>query len=261
MPQNSDYRLEICVDSPDAILAAATVADRIELCQGLDVGGLTPDHGLMKCAAEIGVETHVLIRGRCGDFTMNEHDLGLACYNIRRVGELGLKGVVIGAEYAGKLDLRALETMAKAAEGLDITLHRVIDVIDNPLAALDEAAMLGFDRVLTSGGAVSAPDGIAGLQQFCAAADDRIEIMAGGGINSSNLPDLLEATPITSFHASCSGKTPLHDRYASFGFGSSKRMFDLGCIFPRLLARNCSTHRTANRQLGQRAHRNSGVGF
>ena len=75
MPPNNRYTFEICVDSPDAVAPAAAVADRIELCLGLDIGGLTPDIGMMELAASLGVETHVLIRVRSGDFTMTRDEL------------------------------------------------------------------------------------------------------------------------------------------------------------------------------------------
>lgn len=228
MPPNNRYTFEICVDSPDAVAPAAAVADRIELCLGLDIGGLTPDIGMMELAASLGVETHVLIRVRSGDFTMTRDELSVACASIRATRQLGLKGVVIGAERAGALDLEALEMMLAAAAGLDVTLHRVIDVVEDPVAALHHAIDLGIRRVLTSGGARSAPDGMSGLAELHDAADGRIEIMAGSGINSANLPDLLSATPITSFHASCTKTIALAGRHAGLGFGRKMRLFDQG---------------------------------
>lgn len=226
MPPNSAYTFEICVDTAESLAAAAPFADRIELCTGLDIGGLTPDHGLMTLAAQSGIETHVLIRGRSGDFTMGPEDLAAACASIGAVRQLGLHGVVIGAEKSGALDLEALGRLVAAAEGLVLTLHRVIDIVDDPLAALETAISLGFDRILTSGGAATAPQGAEGLQRLHDAARGRIEIMAGGGIKSSNLPELMRATTVTSFHASCSKSSVLDARYTSFGFGSHRRAFD-----------------------------------
>lgn len=228
MLPNSAYTFEICVDTAESLAAAAPFADRIELCTGLDIGGLTPDHGLMALAAESGIETHVLIRGRSGDFSMGPDDLAAACANITAVRQLGLHGVVIGVEKSGSLDLDALGRLVAAADGLALTLHRVIDVLDDPLAALETVISLGFHRVLTSGGAAIAPLGVEGLQRLHDAARGRIEIMAGGGIKSSNLPELMGATTITSFHASCSTSSPLDARYTSFGFGSHRRLFDHG---------------------------------
>ena len=226
MPLNSCYTLEICVDSPKTIFAAASIADRIELCTALELGGLTPDYGLMVSAAECGVETHVLIRACAGDFCMNNEELATATTNIGLARQLGLKGVVIGAERAGKLDLRALEHMVKAADGLDMTLHRVIDVVDDPITAVSEVVDLGFTRILTSGGKPTAVEGIDGLRRLHEAADNKIEIMAGGGINGANLPDLLAHTGLTSFHASCSVETPVINPRQGFGFGQSERKFD-----------------------------------
>lgn len=214
------------MSTSQALIAAAPYADRIELCIGLDIGGLTPDYGLMAQAAASGLETHVLIRARAGDFTMNAEDLEAACANIKVVRDLGLKGIVIGAERGGQLDLDPLRVMADAAGHLDLTLHRVIDVVDDPLSALDAAISLGFSRILTSGGAPSAPEGLTGLRQLHDAAAGRIEIMAGGGIRSANLGELIENLPVTSFHASCTASRPLAQRYQSFGFGREQRRFD-----------------------------------
>jgi len=227
MPQNSPYTLEICVESPAAIAASAAVADRIELCSALDLGGLTPDFGMRELAAEVGVQTHVLIRPRSGDFSMSAHDLTAAVSSIRAAKQLGLKGVVIGAEKHGKLDRKALEAMVRAADGLDVTLHRVVDVVSCPEDALAIAVDLGVIRILTSGGAKSALEGIAGLNRLHVAAAGRIEIMAGSGIKSTTLPDIIANTPVTSFHASCSNNIPVDGRYSGFGFGQTQRAFDL----------------------------------
>lgn len=226
MPPNSPYRFEICADTAAAIAASVGVADRIELCAGLDVGGLTPDIGMMEFAADSGIETHVLIRNRSGDFCMTQTDITVAVANIKAVKSVGLKGVVIGAERNGALDRRAIEAMINAADGLDVTIHRVVDVVDKPDAALELAIALGAVRILTSGAAKSAPDGTATLTRLHTWAAGRIEIMAGGGIKSTTLPALMAATPITSFHASCSKLTPLAARYSAFGFGDSERLFD-----------------------------------
>lgn len=226
MPRNSPYTLEICVESPAALNACAAVADRIELCAGLDIGGLTPCAGLMELAAASGIETHVLIRTGSGDFAMTETDVTVAVASIRAVRQMGLHGVVIGAERDGALDRRALDAMIRAADGLDVTLHRVIDVLDDPIAAMEVAVEYEAKRILTSGGAASAAEGAAGLSQLHEAAAGRIEIMAGAGINSRNIASIIAQTDITSFHASCSAQTDLAQRYIDFGFGQSKRVFD-----------------------------------
>lgn len=223
---NSAYTFEICVETPNALRAAAPFADRIELCTALDLGGLTPDAGLMQLAADTGIETHVLIRPRSGDFKMTQDELTAAVASIRAARAMGLKGVVIGAERDGALDQPSLEAMIDAAEGMDVTLHRVIDVLDDMPAALELAIELGMTRILSSGGALSAADGADHLSQLHSAAAGRIEIMAGAGVNSRTLPQLLASAQLTSFHASCTKATPIDNRYVAMGFGATKREFD-----------------------------------
>ena len=226
MLQNSRFTFEICVETPEAIKASAAFADRIELCGALDVGGITPDIGMMELAAASGVETHVLIRPRSGDFVMSPDDVSASVGAITAAGQLGLRGVVIGAERNGALDQKALEAMIDAAVGMDVTLHRVVDVVDDPEGAVDAAVALGMVRILTSGGAKSASSGIDGLNRLHARAAGQIEIMAGSGVNSTNLLDLITATPVTSFHASCTRQAPFDPRYGAAGFGQTMRVFD-----------------------------------
>ncbi len=226
MPQNSGRTLEIAVESAAGMIACRGLADRIELCTGLDVGGLTPDIGLMAFAAASGLETHVLIRPRSGDFTMTAEDVSIARHGIAAARELGLAGIVIGAERDGRLDVPALEAMMSAAEGMHVTLHRVIDVLPDPISAVETAIALGLQRILTSGGAARAVDGIARLNAMHASSAGRIEIMAGGGISASTLPTLMRETAITAFHASCSRSKPYPPKYGALGFGASQRSLD-----------------------------------
>jgi copper homeostasis protein len=68
------------------------------------------------------------------------------------------------------------------------------------------AIELGFGRVLTSGGAVSAIAGKDRLAALVLQARGRIKILAAGGIDPTNVATVL-ATGVGEIHASC--QTPL----------------------------------------------------
>ena len=209
--KSHNVKLEVCVDSVDGLNAAiAGGADRIELCSSLALGGLTPGPGLMQVAAEAPIECHAMIRPRPGDFVVTAGDRQAMLADIAAVKRAGLAGVVLGVLRSdSSLDDAALQVLADAAEALDKTLHRAIDLTADPTAALDTAIALGFKRILTSGQAETAPKGVAILAQLVDRAAQRIEIMAGGGVTGDSIP-LLLSTGVNAIHASCSGIASSH---------------------------------------------------
>ena len=219
-PSRPGIALEICVDTPDGLAVAARAgADRCELCAALDLGGLTPGPGLIAAGARAGVPVHARIRPRAGDFIATEADLLAMIADIAAIRAAGLAGVVIGvATGAGALDIAALEPLVRAAGPLEVTLHRVIDLAPDPLAALEAAIGLGIGRILTSGGAPAAPDGAERIARMVRQAAGRIEIMAGGGVTPASVPALL-ATGVDALHASCA----VSSGGEGFGFGRTRR--------------------------------------
>lgn len=148
-------KLEVCVADPQSLAAAIEGgAERIELCSALELGGLTPLPGLMALAAASGVETFALVRPRSGDFVFDSRDLDAMLRDIAAVRQSGLAGVVLGANHPdGTLDHATLARLLDEAEGLGTTLHRAIDLVPDFAEATETAIALGFDRILTSGGA------------------------------------------------------------------------------------------------------------
>lgn len=191
--------LEIAVQDPAGVRIAAEVgADRVELGSALALGGLTPSPATLELAVEAagadGPEVHVLVRPRAGGFHYEADELAVAERDVRHAIALGASGVVIGALDAdGRLDLFAMARLRDAAEGAPVTLHRAIDVTADPVATLRSARELGLQRVLTSGGASAAIDGLDTLRALVAAAEGEIEIMAGSGVDATSAPALAAA--------------------------------------------------------------------
>lgn len=210
--------LEVCVDDAAGIRAATEGgADRIELCAALALGGLTPSAGLMALAANGPLPAYAMIRPRAGDFVWSADERAAMLAEIRATRRAGLAGLVIGASLPdGRLDGAILSRLVDAAEGLDITLHRAIDLCPEPEAAMELCARLGIRRVLSSGGAMRATDGLARLQ---AMAGRGVTVMPGGGISAENAGTFAAALDLTEIHASCSSPLPAAEpKVAAFGF-------------------------------------------
>ena len=217
--------LEVCVDSAEGLAAAlAGGADRIELCAALELGGLTPQAGLVAEAAAAGVPVHAMIRTRPGDFVYSGAELRLMETEIAAMRAAGLAGVVLGASLPdGRLDLAALGRLCAAARGLDRTLHRAVDLTPDPEEAVEQAVGLGFDRILSSGGAVRAVDGLDRLERMHRAAAGRLVVMPGSGITPQTLPAVLQRVPAPEIHASCAGAMPQSPAAIRLNFAGPER--------------------------------------
>ncbi|MDF2155590.1 copper homeostasis protein CutC [Vibrio sp. CAU 1672] len=203
-------QLEVCIDNIESLHnAIAGGATRIELCSSLSLGGLTPSYGFMRLAAKCSpIPVYAMIRPRQGDFFYSEEEIETMCLDIESAHLAGLDGVVLGVlTHDGHIHLPHATTLcAKAhALGLGVTFHRAFDQCREASQALEEIISLGCERVLTSGLAPSAPQGIEVLKSLVQQAHGRISIMAGAGVNAGNVNQLIEQAQIEEVHLS--GKT------------------------------------------------------
>ncbi|MBR5723939.1 MAG: copper homeostasis protein CutC, partial [Bacteroidales bacterium] len=156
------YFREACCTSLEAVLAAErTGAQRIELCERLELGGVTPSEALLR---EVLAVTHlpvnVLVRPRGGDFVYDGAEEQAMLESIALCRQVGVNGVVIGAlTPSGGVDAPLMNRLIEAARPLSVTFHRAFDETADPFVALEEIIALGCDRLLTSG---HAPDALAG---------------------------------------------------------------------------------------------------
>lgn len=146
--------LEIAANSvASAVAAEEGGADRIELVSALELGGLTPSHGMIALARErVRIPIYVLIRPRAGDFLYSDLETETMLRDIATCAHLGCDGVVIGALGAdGNIDMERCRAMVAAAGGLGVTFHRAFDMARDPRRALEDVIGLGCEQVLTSG--------------------------------------------------------------------------------------------------------------
>lgn len=197
-------KLEVCCGDLQSVRAAIEGgAHRVELCEALELDGLTPSEAMMESAIGMGIPVQVLIRVREGDFVYSKDEICKMRNDIRLARKLGAAGVVIGALMPdGSIDEEATRCMMDEAEGLSVTFHRAFDVCRKPEEALEKIISLGYHRLLTSGQATTAELGIPMLKKLVEQADGRIIIMPGAGVNPQNASRILEETGAIEIHGS-----------------------------------------------------------
>lgn len=205
-PQARRYLFEVCANSAESCLAAqAGGADRVELCAGIPEGGTTPSCGTVATARRLLTHTrlHVIIRPRGGDFLYTPLEQRIMLEDIDAARRMGADGVVFGClTPEGDIDTPLTERLLKASQGMQATFHRAFDLCRRPAQALETLIRLGFRRILTSGAQPTAEQGIPLLKQLHAQAAGRIALMAGCGVDESNIARIAGETGIREFHFS-----------------------------------------------------------
>lgn len=216
MKKTNDFIFEVCANGLTSLLSAQLAgASRAELCEAIEIGGLTPSYGCLKLvAAQKTIPVNVLIRCRAGHYVYSELEKTQMLEDIKLVKSLGFEGVVVGALLEdGSIDIDFLKEVKSLASGLLMTFHRAIDAASDPLESLASLVELGFDTVLTSGAEPTALAGVELLQEMQEAYGNQISIMAGGGINAQNARAIVEETGIKTLHFSAKTKMQLQEIY------------------------------------------------
>lgn len=202
-------KVEIIASSyDDAVAAQQGGAHRVEVCIGIEVGGLTPPLSVVRQIRKLeGLEVAAMVRPRSGGFCYSEDEKRVIEQQVSVFAEIQGVAIVFGAlQSNGTLDTEYLSSLVQTFPDTEWVCHRCFDLTPNPDFALEQLISLGFSRVLTSGHQRTAVEGYALIRHLLEIADGRIEIMAGSGIRSHNVRSFLGsflATELDSVHASC----------------------------------------------------------
>jgi copper homeostasis protein len=186
--------LEICSFSLESCLTAQKAgAGRVELCGGMFEGGTTPSAGLIRLAHQnLSIQLYVMIRPRGGDFYYSDTEFEVMKSDILTAKNLGADGVVFGIlNPDGSIDTIRTAALVNLAKPMKVTFHRAFDVTENPIQALEDIITCGCERILTSGQKNTAIEGIDLLKTLVEKSNNRIEIMAGSGVNTQNASQFL----------------------------------------------------------------------
>lgn len=199
-----EKKLEIaCFNLESAIIAEANGAHRIELCENYSEGGISPSINLIKTTLEkTSIPVFVMIRPRPGNFCYTKKEIDIMKNEIQFCKQNNCDGVVFGILTADKkVNIQACKELTKLALPLPSTFHRAFDEISDTEEALENIITCGFKRILSSGGEKTAYTGKEKLQQLSALAKNRVIIVPGGGIRSSNISEISQTTSSFEFHS------------------------------------------------------------
>lgn len=202
-PVETMFAIEVCANSyASAIAAQAGGAARIELCDNLGEGGTTQSYAqIAACVRGLSIPVYPIIRPRGGDFVYSENEFSMMKTDISTCKSLNCAGVVFGILTPdGEIDEVRCGILIDIAYPMKVTFHRAFDCTNDLFQSIEVLINLGFERILTSGGALTAIEGISTLQELVKTADGRIIIMPGAGINESNIKLIRETTGAVEFH-------------------------------------------------------------
>lgn len=200
-----NFLFELCVETlPAAQAAERGGADRIELCERLDIGGVTPGEKLISATIQAhSIPVHVLIRPRGGDFVYAAGEFELIRQQIQWVRQAGAAGVALGTLLGdGRVDVERSRELVELARPMKVTFHRAFDRAPEMDEALEAVISTGADCLLTSGGEPDVLAGVKQLKKLVIQAGGRIQIMAGGGLKLASMVEVLEQTGLRCLHGS-----------------------------------------------------------
>lgn len=196
--------LELCVGGiDDVLLAQKNNVPRIELNSAIALGGLTPSLALLIHARQnYSGKIIAMVRPREGDFHYSHAEIQTMLHDAELLVQHGADGIAAGfLTSSGTVDVNTCQTLRNRLPNTHLVFHRAFDVSLCLNTALAQIIDLGFQTILTSGGAPTALEAAPVLQNLNQQAAGKIQILPAGGIRASNVASVLQLTGCTEIHA------------------------------------------------------------
>lgn len=197
--------LEVCAFHIEScIIAERAGAVRVELCDNPIEGGTTPSYGSIKQVRnKISILLYPILRPRSGNYFYSDEEFEILKDDIDMCRQLGCDGISVGIQTINaEIDTERLKRVVEWAGNMGVTCNRVFDCAPDPYKALENIISCGCERVLTSGQKSAAPEAGELLGKLVQQAGDRIIIMPGAGVKSSNIAKLMQQSGAREFHSS-----------------------------------------------------------
>ncbi len=198
-------KIEIaCFNLESALIAQKAGADRVELCADMLVGGTTPAIEMIQQACEnLTIAINVMIRPRGGNFVYSNSEFEQMKSEIEIIKKLGISGFVFGIlNDDNTINIEQNKELVELAKPFSCTFHRAFDEVLDYEKALKNVIFCGFSTILTTGTFSNVMEGKEVLKQLVFQANNRIEIMPGGGLRSTNISELDKMVNANWYHSS-----------------------------------------------------------
>lgn len=200
--------IEVCCGGYyDALQAYKGGADRVELNSALHLGGLTPTIGSLRLTKKnTDLKVICMDRPRSAGFHYDETDFEVMKEDARLLMENGADGIAFGClDENGNVDEKQtaeIISIIRKYHG-EVVFHRAFDCVKDPYSSIETLISLGVDRILTSGLKAKAMQGIELIKDLQEKYGDRIQLLAGSGMNAANAKQMMDETGIYQVHSSC----------------------------------------------------------
>ncbi len=187
-------KLEVCCGSyEDAIQASKAGAERIELNQALELGGLTPSPAMLNMVKQdTDLEVVCMVRPRGAGFVYRDSEYKQMKAELVDLLKQGADGIAFGFLTADhRIDRERTREFVEIIQShhASAVFHRAIDCTEDFFESLAVLHALGIDRVLTSGQESTAVLGRARIQKAKELYGAEMEILPGAGVNAKNVRD------------------------------------------------------------------------
>ena len=198
-------KIEIaCFNLESALIAQKAGADRVELCADMLVGGTTPIiETIQQARKHLTIDLYVMIRPRGGNFVCSEAEFEQMKSEIETIKKLDVNGFVFGIlKDDNTINIEQNKVLVELVKPFSCTFHRAFDEVLNVDKALEDVISCKFSTILTSGTFPNVMEGKEVLKQLVNQANNRIKIMPGGGLRSTNISELNEMVDANWYHSS-----------------------------------------------------------